>query len=356
MRPLVWTLCVCLAILLTAGSGSTQERLGDYPLCEPSTALQGPCLGEPGHCLLVADNEQSDRLFMYPIREGSLAPHSQIERSFGDDVEIDDIEAVIRLPDGALMVFGSHSRNKSCEARKKRRRFMLARYAGDGTLHGTPIKSKRLSCQRLFGDTQHDHALRRAVCTAIAGAEAKADLIEKMLEDGGISRDMAKKRCNATEAFNTEGAVAVPDASAHRVWVGLRAPLVAAVPGHPDKRAAAVLMQMQDSTAYRFDAVALLDLGGRGVRELASDGNWIWGIAGPAPDADEPFELWRFPIEKLKPDAVITPTMVQSLPTSSEGLAVSEAAAYVVIDGDRGEENGHCKVNGTYKLIRLPSQ
>lgn len=323
MRLLVWILCGCMVALLIADNGLTQERLGDYPLCEPSAALQGPCLSEQGHCLIVADNEQSDRLFTYPIREGRLAPRSQTERSFGDGVEIDDIEAVVRLPDGALMIFGSHSRNKRCEARKKRRRFMLSRVAGDGTLEGTPIKSKRLTCQHLFGDTQHDHALRRAVCTAIAGAEAKADLIEKMLEDGDISRDMAEKRCNATESFNAEGAVAVPEESAHRVWVGLRAPLVSAVPGHPDKKAAAILMQMKDAAAYRFDAVALLDLGGRGVRELASDDNWVWGIAGPAPDAGDPFKLWRFPIEQLKPEAVITPAMIQSLPTSSEGLAVS---------------------------------
>lgn len=107
------------------------------------------------------------------------------------------------------------------------------------------------------------------------------------------------------------------------MWVGLRAPLVSAVPGHPDKKAAAILMQMKDAAAYRFDAVALLDLGGRGVRELASDDNWVWGIAGPAPDAGDPFKLWRFPIEQLKPEAVITPAMIQSLPTSSEGLAVS---------------------------------
>jgi hypothetical protein len=102
--------------------------------------------------------------------------------------------------------------------------------------------------------------------------------------------------------MNVEGAVTVPDVSGKpRIWLGLRAPLV-------DKRA--VLLRVaslgENSQPLTFDDIATIDLGGKGIRELASSEGWIWGMAGCVPDCTEPSHLWRVKTEALKTGAAIT--------------------------------------------------
>lgn len=111
---------------------------------------------------------------------------------------------------------------------------------------------------------------------------------------------------------------------------------------------------MKDLTAYTFDRVAFVDLGGRGVRDLSSDETSIWVIAGPSEDRKEPFELRRIPKSALDKTEVIDSEFIQPLPSSSEGLAISGKNAYIVIDGDAGKDGKKCKESAKYEILSLP--
>jgi hypothetical protein len=110
---------------------------------------------------------------------------------------------------------------------------------------------------------------------------------------------------------------------------------------------------MKDLTAYTFDRVAFLDLGGRGVLDLSSDATSIWVIAGSSEDRTEPFELRHIPKSALDEAQVIDSELIRALPSSSEGLAISGKTAYVVIDGDAGKD-GVCKEPARYEIVSLP--
>jgi len=111
------------------------------------------------------------------------------------------------------------------------------------------------------------------------------------------------------------------------------------------------LRQAGDADRFVFDAVVLVDLGGRGVRELTLDGDTVWGIAGPPEDATVDFELWRLPATALLPAARLRGERVTLLPTSSEGLAIIDGRAFVFIDGDEGEPE--CVTPARYVTIDL---
>jgi hypothetical protein len=112
---------------------------------------------------------------------------------------------------------------------------------------------------------------------------------------------------------------------------------------------------MKDLTAYTFDRVMFVDLGGRGIRDLSSDATTIYVIAGPPEDRTEPFELRRFPKSALNKTEVIDSELIDpSLPPSSEGLAISGKTAIVVIDGDTGKNGQNCKEPARYKILSLP--
>lgn len=144
------------------------------------------------------------------------------------------------------------------------------------------------------------------------------------------------------------------------LWIGLRSPLLAAHPSQPERQDLALLLHLRDLDAYKFDGAAVLDLDGRGVRDLAmaADG-WVWLIAGPPQDlrADdaEPFQLWRFRAADLRRDAIIRPKLVRDdLPTSSEGLALMGEQAIIVIDGDEGDGCGAgCGLASRYLVLDL---
>ncbi|WP_295442237.1 hypothetical protein [uncultured Thiodictyon sp.] len=53
-----------------------QPLLGQSPLCEASAALILPCPGTRDTCLVVGDNEVSDKLFWFPIRNATKSPFS----------------------------------------------------------------------------------------------------------------------------------------------------------------------------------------------------------------------------------------------------------------------------------------
>ena len=305
--------------------------LGEFPLCEGSAAVW-----PGGDHLLVGDNEVRETLFAFSLSNGRLDPRQSIEHSLGDDVEISDIEALAGLQSGEVVVFGSHSRNTRCRARGNRRRFLRGRLTADGFVassDGVVRMNKKISCDALFGHISDNKPLLASVCERVDAVEQTADKIW----DSEDSDEDKVEACNEAQPFNAEGAVAISDAAGEAVWVGLRSPLLppASVGGGNDM---AILLRMKDLDDYTFDAAALVDLGGTGIRELAVHNGWVFGIAGPAEDSRVDFRLWKVPVGELLPAATLTPTFIESLPTSAEGLAIVDSTAHVIIDGDRDDD------------------
>lgn len=332
-------------IALCAPSNAQAEdqrtSMGGFPVCEASAALLVDCPDSDNKCLLVGDNEQRTQLFLYRLRDGAHVLHGMRKISLAplfasDEIEempeqLSDIEALVGMPNGEIIAYGSHSRNKDCEKKKKRRRHIRGTLDNDSLKAGiTPfVQSKKHKCKRLFGDDLDE--TRQSFCAALKRTEDHADDVE------GSSAS-----CDADPAFNLEGAVAVPEGNGEgaAVWVGLRAPLVGGK---------AVLLRHADpSKALKFDKVAFVDLSGQGIRELTIAGDTIWGIGGSPADGNEEHSLWQFSARKLEHGAVISPSIAGSIPNKSEGLAIWNHKAIVLIDGDKPKGAKTCLIKSEY--------
>ena len=301
--------------------------LGRHPLCEASAALPAPW--DPA-TILVADNELAGQLFAFRVVKGKLEQQRALQiEAGGEDVRVKDVEALASVGD-KLLVVGSHSRNKRCCGKKKRRRLQLLA-SRDGKLEvqqsfkmGDGKWAKRMASveaclDKLFASPADGDKLPRQVCEALVAAEKRARC------------DCQGASCHGCDTLNIEGAVAVGG----RIWLGLRAPLV--------KGRAALLRLALLKKRLRFDAAALLELDGNGVRELALANNRVHVIAGPPLDSPACFWLWSLAAERLRPGALLTPDAKRwKLPTSSEGLLIQGGKALVTIDGAEGDE-GSCE-------------
>jgi hypothetical protein len=347
-----------LFLWLCIGVGSAFERaagdpvtLGRSPLCEPSAAMLIPCPADTASsCLLVGDNEVRDRLFFFPYGDGEVKTTDQKELFWENSTtnkkrKMDDIEAFIDSGDGQVLAIGSHSRNKRCEFKKRRNRVLRGSVASNHLNNLDIFRAKtEKSCDFLFAGAVPSDRLTGAICEAIASAEHAAANIEAQLEDGAISKDEAETQCKSVTAFNIEGAVNISSTAEPDIWLGLRAPLLPADPRDSTRKDLAILLRWTGLPAspnqfkgLRIDQIAVLDLGGFGVREMVRVNGTIWGISGPPQDSSVPFRLWRFNVTELKPGAFIKPHIVRDLATSAEGLAIIDNRAYVVIDGDNGD-------------------
>lgn len=338
---MVIPLISCSSYLLIASAFAKPGDFGRYPVCEPSAVAKITCPDSEGSCLLVGDNESDGTLFLYPVKSGMLDSVAQVELGLGK-LEIDDIEAIAKLDEHRVLIMGSHSRNKECETKKKRRRFVQARVMGNKLEQiGQIIESPEINAKDLFGEVD-------------LASNEKLAILGRAIDDAEAKANQAKgdeTACNRVNAFNVEGVVAISEsASPVEVWIGLRSPLV-----RIDSENYAVLLRMVSLNKYRFDGAAFLRIEeGRGIRELTMDKNWIWGIAGGPEDDKDNFVLWRIPRDALKPNATLRPEIIRSLPASSEGLAIVEETAYVLIDGNRGDGSKGCKVSGQYVQCNLP--
>lgn len=345
-------------VTLTAGGvpsradfeNATRISLGGHPVCEASAAAVVPCPHDDSKtCLLVGDNEVSDRLFLYRIDveddDVELSGPDEIALSSAQDVGelgIEDIEALVSLPGGEIVVFGSHSRNKKCKLQPERRRIFRGRLQTDKLESDGPglVQSGRPGCAGLFGD-ERDTTME-IVCFAIEGTEELADYA-RSLPDKDDREDM----CTVDAAFNVEGAVAVPTgAGAPRIWVGLRAPVIGGY--------AVLLRQAPDPGAFAFDAVAFVDLHGFGIRELTFRDGQVWGIGGPRTDEKTEHVLWRFDADELGHGARIGPAEEGWLPKFAEGLAILGKHALVLMDGDQADDDEDtCKKKSKYIVLEL---
>ena len=354
MRTRVISVFVTLVMLAAAPAHADTKVLKEPPgdsdkaMCETSAALRLPC-GEED-CLLVGDNEVRDRLFQFPITNQDLDPQGGKQLKLGS-VEISDIESLVNLGSNRILVLGSHSRNKRCDPKKNRRRFLVVERSGDGIKPvGKTVQGKKIKCERLLGSATDDSDILKAVCTSIDETEEQANSVFNALETAGEAA--TEEACGKAAPFNIEGAVAIPAADRPEVWVGLRGLLVQSENGEGTRRFA-VMLRMKDQEKLSFDAAALVDLGGFVIRELTLAGGWVWGIGGPPEDSTVAFKLWRFPIRSLAPDATIRPESLGELPTSSEGLSPLGSTAFVVIDGDQSGDS--CADPARYQVVRIPN-
>jgi hypothetical protein len=336
-------LCFCLSI---AGASATPETLGKYPVCEPSAAVKVTCSESGGNCLLVGDNEQKDALFLYPVSSKRLDSSSQSQLAL--EKEISDIEAIAKLDDNNVLLFGSHSRNSQCEVKKNRQRFLQAKLSGNQLeMIGKLVQSPQINSKVLFQSLDiNNNKIISAVSHAIDEAETKATQAE-----GEVDKEKAKNACEQANAFNAEGAVAIPDdlsPSKFKVWIGLRSPVVTL-----DAKNYAILLSMTNLDDYQFDGATLLDLGGRGIRELTFDNNQIWGIAGGPKDGQDNFVFWKLSAQDLKPNAILKPEILRELPQSSEGLAIVDGTAYILIDGENSDNQ--CKIPAKFMQFTVPN-
>ncbi|MGH8603952.1 MAG: hypothetical protein ACREXR_14645, partial [Gammaproteobacteria bacterium] len=271
------SLAIIFTTLTVSDGLAAEATLGRFPLCEASSALLETCPGGDGACLLVGDNEQGKELYLFPVQDQKL--NSDAQRPFDlhlpDDQEISDIESLAHASGDEILVFASHSRNTSCEVKRKRHQLGKVNLSKPETAVVDTLRSKKVTCEHLFDNRVLD-APMKAACGAIDTADAKATQIDDAVQTKELTEDAAKARCNAVNAYNAEGAVVIHTPKGIEVWIGLRAPLLPAHPSQPDKKHLAILLHMKDLTAYTFDRVAFVDLGGRGVRDLSSDATSIW--------------------------------------------------------------------------------
>lgn len=330
------------ALLALPCSAETPQirTLGAAPLCEASAALAIDCPTGAGRCLLVGDNEVGRALFLFRLNSQGIDPASQRELPLDGHAELADIEAMAALPNGRVAVFGSHARASDCEIKPKRHRHGIVERITASGVSVAVVQSDAIGCAALFGSAAPTQPLLRAACEEIAAAEREASAIDERRRTDRITSSKAKKECNRAAAYNAEGAVNVSAGATPDLWIGLRAPLLRRHPSEPGKRNLAMLLHLRSLDRYSFDRVVALDLGARGVRDLAFDKGWVWVIAGPAQDQrdgeESPFQLMRFPASQLARDEVIVPERVGSgLPPRSEGIAVHGENLVLLIDGDQ---------------------
>lgn len=342
--------CLSLATSLSTAAGSTpvDRHLGGFPVCEASSAVLTACPDDPARtCLLVGDNEQRQAIFAYPFcgHELAVGERSQVDLTAlladADDQQLSDIEGLTRLSSGEILVFGSHSRNKSCKRREKRRQFLGVRIEGGAaTASSVPLVTTAKSFALAESIAADAAEPLLSVRTAIAAAEVHA-------EGQADADDDTEPSC--PNAFNIEGVVALPGHDRDAVWVGLRSPLV-------DGKAV-LLRQEAGLTSFAFDDARLIDLDGWGIRDLTYARGWIWGIAGPVPDDSvSSFVLWRFRADQMRGGETLRVEKLAQLPNSSEGLAIWGNTAIVLMDGDEPEIEGSqvCRENARYTTLWVP--
>jgi hypothetical protein len=220
------------------------------------------------------------------VLDASMRPKAPLELG----VRVEDVEALARLPEG-LLVVGSQGANREGKARPERERVLL--------LGSPPIRPDLSNC---------------APCEAARSFPPK---------EGGLS---------------VEGAAWW----AGSLWFGLRSPLV-------DAQALLLRMEGDPAAELRVSETLRLDLRGRGIRDLAPDGEALLVLAGPSDRGDAPHALYRLAAPGARPVALPV-----ALPPSTEGIARLDAARLVyVTDGD-GEPGRPCARPARWGEVPLP--
>lgn len=259
------TVAAGLALLATVAHGQTRYE----GLCDASAAI-----ALDAQHFVVADDE-SNRLTLYrrgvpaAVREVELGPFLRAAKE-------SDLEGAARVGDRIYWI-ASHARNSAGKVRDDRHRFFAT------AIQGTTVEPVGTPYTTLQADLLASPALAA-------------------LPLGDASRLAAE----APGGFNIEGLGTAPDGT---LLIGLRNPV-------PKGRALLIpLLNPADLVAgrgpARFGPAASLDLGGRGVRDLAHIGTGYLIVAGPTGD-DGSFALYRWS-GRAGADAVRVPIDLGSL-------------------------------------------
>lgn len=287
-----------IALLAAVGlvSGLASTLLGRPPETPPVDPPADPDAGVlPGLCeasavvmlegaILVGDNETETQVFRFDQRFSALPPLRL-------SAEIEDIEALVALPEGGLWVVGSQSANKKGEREPLREQVMVQGQA--------PITPDLSAC---------------GPCEAARGLPPK---------QGGLS---------------VEGAASWQGS----LWLGLRSPLV---------EGKALLLRMEGDPARGLVVAEQVpvDLAGQGVRDLAVVDGALWILAGPTGAGPGEHQLYR--LNTLGEAPTLLPTR---LPAGAEGVvADGKGSLIVVTDGD-GQPGSACAAPATWTRLPLP--
>lgn len=326
-------------------------------VCEASAARFVACPagfdGGAAACLLVADDEIGDRLFLHALgADGLPAPTARAIplTTAAGPTQIGDIEA-LEVADGVVWVVGSHGRRawsgkraagdaKQCRIDGDRLSVFRGSWPPEAALEGirgVRIETRKKKWRQKLGSKCRTGLFDLALLD-LRGRRLAAAACSRFAElEAGASAD--PDRCAAS--FRIEGAAVIPDrGGAGRLWLGLRSPTL---------QGKAVLLRWKEGDELAFDGIALLDLGaGRGVRDLARAGGELRVIAGPAGEAPGGgFEQMAVAIDALESGAVLTARAVAVLPAHAEGLAVAPRGEriLVVTDGKApANEGGRCAI------------
>ena len=316
-----WIACTCT---LVPAQASSDAPLVAPALCEASAALAAPW--DPA-LVLVADNEVDEQLFAFAHEGERLVFRRAL--ALPKEGRPHDTEALAAVG-GQLLVVGSHGPSRSGEPKPKRAR--LAFYEPDGA-------GGALRLVRALDDAARLDAARRNLAACVDGLFVSP----APLQAGAVCRALVA----GAPQFEGAAALSGPDGGAPRVWLGLRTPLV---------EGQAVLLRLTPGLEQlRFDAVALADLEGRGVRELAVSGGTLAGIAGQPTDGGPPPRLWLTPAAGLRDGATLAPRWGETLPHGAEGLLLVPGGAIVVVDVNRaGGGASACSGPARQLFVRWP--
>ncbi len=279
-------------------------------------------LGEPWFA--VASDESNVLRIYRSDRDGEaaglldLSPHAGV---VGKSGEI-DIEGAARVGDRVYWV-GSHGRNKEGKARPNRERLLATRVVGEG--EDVRLEPVGVPCRRLLTDILADP---RYAGLGLAQAAGKAP------EKGGI---------------NIEGLAAGPEGT---LRVGFRSPLV------DGKALVATLLnpvEAIEGQAIRLGDPTLLDLGGRGIRDMTWTGEEWFVIGGGVQGAGKP-RLFRWKAGDATPEAVKDTGFKHFHP---EALAWREPrptgrGELLVLSDDGGQKGAVAAARFRSFVVRLP--
>ncbi len=300
-------LCPLLLISLGATEPTAPAPLPPG-LCEASGAVFS------GETLLVVDDDRPRTLFRLrrdPATPGALLLDGTIPLPDGGP---DDLEGLTRLGD-TLVATGSFGRSRKCKDRPERARLLLWPAARPADAHPRALPALAAALQR-----EPDCLAALFVAPPPAGADA---LCRRLVE---AERGANQQSC---PTLNVEAIVAD---GASRLWLGLRRPLL-------DGRAV-LLRVATGADRVRFDAVATVSLGPRGLRDAAVDGATLLLLAGPVEDGPELFTLEALPLDALVPGATLTPASKgRTLPRGAEAIAPAADGIWLLTDGGRDDKD-----------------